>query len=185
VVFEGRCRAKCAFGADGILRRFSGFTENDDSVRVCAVFVVFDAPAAGGFGEGVGVDQDFHGIEPGGFAAGEDMLFEEDFPAADFSDFHGGVATNTEDAPDFQHRGGECGFPFLDRTGAAGNGFGVDAGEPTAEPVVAPVVHDIQERWGCYDEGDGVFFERALRFRPPCPQAVVRGESWIVPRGVA
>ena len=35
---------------------FSAFAENDDSVRVGAVFVVFDTPAAGGFGEGVGVD---------------------------------------------------------------------------------------------------------------------------------
>ena len=90
---------------------FSAFAENDDSVRVGADFVVFDTPAAGGFGEGVGVDQDFHGIKPGGFATGEDMFFEEDFSSADFADFHGGVSARAEDALDFHHRGGEHGLP--------------------------------------------------------------------------
>jgi hypothetical protein len=109
----------------GVIRGqvFSVFAENDDSVGVCAVLVVFNAPAAGGFGEGVGVDQDFHGIEPGGFAAGEDMFFEENFSPADFADFHGGVSARAEDALYFHHCGGEHGPPYLERTGASGNGF--------------------------------------------------------------
>lgn len=143
---------------------FSVFTENDDSVGVGPVFVVFDTPAAGGFGEGVGVDQDFYGIKTGGFAAGEDMFFEEDFSSADFADFHGGVSARAEDALDFHHRGGEHGPPYLERTGAAGNGFRVDACKPTAEPIIAAVIDHIQEWRGGDDERDGVFLEQGLGF---------------------
>ena len=44
------------------------------------------------------MDQNFHGIEPGCFAASEDMFFEEDFAPADFAYFHSGVAIGSEDA---------------------------------------------------------------------------------------
>ncbi len=144
---------------------YSVFAENDDSVGVGSVFVVFDTPAAGGFGEGVGVDQDFHGIKPGGFAAGEDMFFEEDFSSADFADFHGGVSARAEDALDFHHRGGEHGLPSLERTGAAGNGFRVDTCKPTAEPVIAAVINHIKEWRGGEDERDGVFLKQESGFR--------------------
>ena len=117
----------------------------------------------------MGVDQDFHGIEPGCFAAGEDMLFEEDFSSADFADFHGRVSAGAEDALDFHHGGGEHRFPFRERTGAAGNGFGIDAPEPTAKPVISAVIDHIQEWWGGDDERDGVFLERAWGFRPRGP----------------
>ena len=132
---------------------------------VGAVLVVFDTPAAGGFGKGVGVDQDFHGIKPGGFAAGEDMFFEEDFSSADFADFHGGVPARAEDALDFQHGGGEYDLPYLERAGAAWNDFRVDACKPTAEPVIASITNHIQEWRRGNDERDGVFLQQGLGFR--------------------
>lgn len=148
---------------------FSAFAENHDSVRVSAVFVVFDAPAAGGFGEGVVVDQNFYGIKPSRFAASEDMFFEEDFAPADFAYFYGRASAWVEDTLDFHHGGGEHGLPCLERTGAARNGFRVDASEPTTEPVIAAVIDHIQEWRGGDDKRDGVFLERAwgFRFRGP------------------
>ena len=137
---------------------------------VGAAFVVFDSPAAGGFGERLGVDEDLHGIEPRALATGENMLFEEDFSTPDFANFYGCMSAGAQDAVDFDHCSGELGCPFRKRPGATGSSFRVDAGKPTAKPVVATVVHDVKKRRGGDYEVYGIVLQPASRFRSASPK---------------
>ena len=143
---------------------------------VGAAFVVFDSPAAGGFGERLGVDEDLHGIEPRALATGENMFFEEDFSPPDFANFHGRVSAGAQDAVDLDHCNGELGCPFRKRAGAAGSCCRVDVDKPTAKPVVATVVHDIEKRRGGDYEVYGIVLQPALRFRSASPKLMALRE---------
>ncbi len=73
----------------GLLR----FPEQYDAVGVGALEIVVHAPAVGGFGEFLVVDEDEDGFQASGDAAGQDGFLQFDFAAPDFADFKGDVAT--------------------------------------------------------------------------------------------
>ena len=74
-------------------RAASAFLEEHDAVCVGAFCVVVHAPAVGGFGEFLVVDQDEKRVKASRNAAGKDGFFEFDFATgADFADFEGDVA---------------------------------------------------------------------------------------------
>jgi hypothetical protein len=133
------------------------FSEEDDAVGVGAFGVVLDAPAVSGLGEFLVVDEDEFGIQAGCNAAGEDGFFEFDFAAADFADFKGDVSTGFEDATEFVEGAGHDGLPVLELArGGELDGVGINAEEPAAEPIVAGVINDVEERRRGDDEGYGV-----------------------------
>lgn len=133
------------------------FSKEDDAVGVGAFGVVLDAPAVGGLGELLVVDEDEFGLKSGCDAAGKDGFFEFDFAAADFADFEGDVTAGFENTMEFVEDTGHNGLPILKLArGGELDGFGIDAEEPAAEPVVAGVVDDVEERGRGDDEGDGV-----------------------------
>ena len=59
--------------------------EQDDAVGICAFEIVVHSPAVGGFGEFLVVNDDEHGFEAGGNAAGKNRFFEFSFSAMDFA----------------------------------------------------------------------------------------------------
>ena len=83
----------------------SGLVKEDDAVGIGAFGVVVHAPAVGGFGEFLVVDQDQPGMKSGGHAAANDGFLQLDFAEADFADFKGDVTSGTEDAVQFTGNG--------------------------------------------------------------------------------
>ena len=96
------------------------------------------------------------------------MFFEEEFSTLDFANFHGRMSAGAQDAVSFDHCSGELGCTFRKRAGATGSCFRFDAGKPTAKPVVATVVHDVEKRWGGDFEVYGIVLQPASRFRSAC-----------------
>ena len=63
----------------------SCFLEQDNAVGVGAFGVVVDAPAIGGLGELLVIDQHQHGFETGRHTAGQNVFFELCLPAMNFA----------------------------------------------------------------------------------------------------
>ena len=69
------------------------FLKKTDALGVRALGIVINAPAMGGFGEVLGVDEDTDRPEAGCFSSVDDLLFKRDGGFAHFADFEGNVST--------------------------------------------------------------------------------------------
>ena len=126
-----------------------------------AVGIVFDAPAAGGFCEGLGLYEKFHWNQAASMAAFGDSFLETEFHFPDFTDFDGCMASGFQYAMYFAQHSAQMVRQQLERAGASWKGRGIDSGEPTPKPVVASVIDDIQKWRRCDYKGSGVVMERA------------------------
>ena len=139
-------------------RKIKLFAEQDDAVGVGAFGVVIHAPAIGGFGEFLVVDKNEERIKSGSDAAREDGLFQLDRAAsADFTDFESDVAARLKDAVQLAKDSGHGLLPDLEIARDGDFDFArVNAEEPTAQPIVAGVLHHIEKRGRGDDQGYGV-----------------------------
>ena len=138
------------------LRRSAGgwrFAKQDDAVRVRALAVVRHAPAVGGLGEDLGVDQHEHRLEAGGDARRESPL-----PRAARAPPRTSPTSNATWPPGRSERRtshsvrstnachtSTC-FALRHRHGGR-----VDAAEPASQPVVGLVIDHVEKR----RRGDG------------------------------
>ncbi len=87
------------------------------------------------------------GSSPAATPAGQDGLFKLGLAGMHFADLEGDVAAGLEDAVQFMEDLGHRGLPGVELLGDGElYGFGVDAKEPAAQPVVGGVIHDVEER---------------------------------------
>ena len=120
--------------------------EDDNPIRVSALRVVSDPPAVGGFRELLRVDDDEQGLETGRDAAGQYRFLELDLSVPDFADFKRDVTAGPQHASQLTKHIGHRRLPvrhFLAHRDV--NVCRVDAAEPSSEPVIRRVVHDVQK----------------------------------------
>ena len=129
-------------------RRLTALAEQDNPVGVRALAVVRHAPAVGGLRELLRVDQTSIGSRPAAIASRDDDLFEPDAcrraprpPRRRRGRPGAGRARSSGRAAGHERLPASSCFASVDR-----HRGGVDAAEPAAQPVVARVVHDVEER---------------------------------------
>ena len=106
--------------------------------------MIGNAPAIGGLGEVLVVDDDETDFEAGIVASGDDEVFEFDLAVTDLADFEGDVPPWFEDTSEFAKHISHLGLPgcgVLDLPEV--DVVGIDAVEPAAQPVVQFVGDDF------------------------------------------
>ena len=128
------------------------FPKDNDAVTICAAGVVAHAPAVGGLGEVLRVDESILDFQARCNAGEKDLLFEFQLTLAHFTDFERNAPCRFEHACHLAERGGHFFCPILELTQLPElAGLGLALAEPVAQPVVAYVVDDV-EKWGRGDD---------------------------------
>src|SRR5690606_25927589 len=85
----------------------------------------------------------------------DNRIFQLDLSAADFADFKSNVTSGNQSFPQPPEYARHEALPVFQFTILCDLDLpGVDTAEPATQPVIACVIHDIQERRACNNQAD-------------------------------